>query len=135
MQAIPEEKTAYADLLEYGVMFGLIFLVATFFVYVSGVLAPQVPLTELNKYIVMSSSEYSKVIGLESGWDWLRFINKGDYINFIGISFLSLVTILAYAVIIPIFFRKGNKIYAAMAIAEIVVLILAASGVFGSGGH
>lgn len=83
----------------------------------------------------MSSSEYSKAIGLKNGWDWLRFINKGDYINFIGIAFLSLVTILAYAVIIPIFFKKGNKAYAAMAIAEIMVLILAASGIFGSAGH
>lgn len=135
MQVIPEEKTAYADLLEHGVMFGLIILVATFFVYVSGTLSPQVPLDELNKYIIMSASEYSKAIGLGTGWSWMSFLNKGDYINFIGIAFLSLVTILAYAVIIPIFFKKGNKVYAAMAILEIIVLVSAASGIFGSAGH
>lgn len=135
MQVIPEEKTAYANLLEGGVMFGMVILVATFFVYAFGILPPQVPLSEINKYIVMSSGEYSKAIGLGTGWDWMNFINKGDYINFIGIAFLSLVTILAYAVIIPIFFKKGNMPYAFMSIAEIVVLILAASGIFGSVGH
>lgn len=116
-------------------MFGLIFITATFFIYLSGILPPVVPLNELNKYMVMSSSEYSKTIGLEHGWAWLGFLNKGDYINFIGIAFLSLVTILAYAVIIPIFFKKGNKLYASFAIIEIIVLILAASGIFGSFGH
>jgi hypothetical protein len=62
-------------------------------------------------------------------------VGKGDFLNFIGIAFLSGVTILCYMVIIPIFFRKKDTVYGIIAIIEVAVLVLAASGLLRGGGH
>lgn len=70
-----------------------------------------------------------------AGWKWLGMLGKGDFLNFLGIAFLSGVTILCYIRIVPILFRKGDTIYAILAILEVLVLVLAASGLLKSGGH
>ena len=69
------------------------------------------------------------------GWSWLHLLNKGDFLNFVGIAFLSGVSIICYLAIIPSLFRKKDTIYAMLAIAEVLVLVLAASGVLKAGGH
>ncbi len=62
-------------------------------------------------------------------------LNKGDFINFLGIAFLALLTIICYIVLFFGYVKKKDKIYATIVIAEILVLALAASGLLGSGGH
>jgi hypothetical protein len=62
-------------------------------------------------------------------------LGKGDFLNFIGIAFLAGVTIICFFPIIPIFLKKKDKVYAALAVVEILVLVLAASGLLKSGGH
>lgn len=70
-----------------------------------------------------------------AGWAWLKMLSKGDYLNFIGIAFLAGVTILCYMRIIPILFRKKDTVYGILAIIEVLVLVLAASGILKTGGH
>ena len=48
---------------------------------------------------------------------------------------LSGLTILCYLVILPILFRKKDTAYAIIAIVEVLVLSLAASGLLKVGGH
>ena len=73
------------------------------------------------------------VIGQGRGGD--LFVGKGEFLNFIGIVFLAGVTIVCYLRIIPILLRKKDTMYAVLAIIEVLVLTLAASGVLKSGGH
>jgi hypothetical protein len=70
-----------------------------------------------------------------AGWSWLARIGKGDYLNFIGIAILAGLTIVCYAAIIPAFLRKKNMAYLAIAVVEVLVLTLAASGILKGGGH
>jgi len=62
-------------------------------------------------------------------------LGKGDFLNFAGIAFLAGITIICFIRVIPIFFRKKDTIYGVFAIIEVLVLVLAASGVLKSGGH
>ena len=55
--------------------------------------------------------------------------------NFLGIAFLAGVTIVCYLRILPILFAKKDRIYALIALLEVLVLSLAASGLLSSGGH
>jgi hypothetical protein len=61
-------------------------------------------------------------------------LRYGDFLNFIGIAMLAGVTIVCYAAIIPMLLKRKDKVYALLALLEVVVLVLAASGVV-SGGH
>jgi len=65
----------------------------------------------------------------------MRMLEKGDFLNFVGIAFLAGVTMICYVRIIPILFRKKDRVYALIAILEVLVLMLAASGILKAGGH
>jgi hypothetical protein len=130
-----EEQIAYARLLDKGMKVGMLALIITFIIYMSGILAPYVPVDDLPKYWGMPVKEYLHEAEIGYGWSWLGLVGKGDFLNFTGIAFLAGVTVLCYIAIIPILFRKKDTIYGVIAILEVLVLTLAASGILKSGGH
>ena len=156
------EQVAYAKLLDLGMKAGLLALVVTFVIYLTGIMPPHTPVNDLPKYWKMPvkqylletkidrhSDEYAQIpaqppelrkkyihdTNVHPGWSWLHRINKGDFLNFIPIVFLASITVLCYIRIIPIFLAKKDMVYTLLAVTEVVVLTLAASGFLGSGGH
>jgi hypothetical protein len=130
-----EEQLAYAVLLDKGMKIGLLILIITFTLYLTGIMKPYIPVEELPNYWSMSVHEYLEHAEVEAGWGWLKMISKGDFVNFIGIAFLAGVSIVCYIRIIPILFRKKDTIFVVIAVLEVLVLVLAASGLLKSGGH
>ena len=130
-----EEQIAYANVLNIGMWFGLGVLIITFFVYLSGVLPSYVPINDLPKYWTMRVHDFNVALNAPTGWGWTSLVGKGDYLNFIGIAILSGLTILCYLVILPILARKKDRAYVVIAIVEVLVLSLAASGLLKVGGH
>jgi hypothetical protein len=128
-----EEQMVYAVLLDWGMKIGMVMLLVTFAIYMLGIAKPHVPVEELPKYWSMSVHEYVEETGVKTGWGWLDDVKKGDFMNFIGIAFLSAVTIVCYLRIVPILLKKGDKVYAILALLEVVILALAASGILKSG--
>jgi hypothetical protein len=129
------EQIVYANILNIGMIIGLAIIVVTFIVYMSGILSSFIPPQEIPKYWTMSSKNFIHSLGAPTGWDWLAMIGKGDYLNFIGIAFLAGLTILCYLTILPILIRKKDTPFIIIAILEVAVLALAASGILKSGGH
>ncbi len=132
----PEEQVAYAAILEKGMYVGLLILFVTFAIYVFQILPPAVPLSEIANYWSQPVHSYLEAVNhnflhldhVADGWTWLTLLGKGDFINFIGVAVLAGVTILCYLVVIPVLLKKGDKVYVALALAEVVILSLAASG-------
>jgi hypothetical protein len=132
---VTEEQLVYAKVLNLGMKVGLAALVISFALYVLGIMEPHIPLQDLPKYWTLPVHEYLKQTNIHQGWSWLYMLNKGDFLNFVGIAFLAGVSIICYLSIIPSLFRKKDIIYAVLAIVEVAVLVLAASGVLKGGGH
>lgn len=130
-----EEQVAYANLLSKGIAVGLLSLLVTFILYVLGVLTPHIPKENLPGLWHLPVSDYLATTGTEAGWNWVFLIKKGDFINFIGVVFLSGVTVLCFIRIIPIYLKRKDLAYALIAIAEVAVLVFAASGILKTGGH
>lgn len=128
-QFVSEEQFVYAGWLDIGMKLGFVLLLGTFFIYLSGVTTPHVPVTELPLYWSMPVNEYLQAANVHTGWSWLSLVGKGDFMNFIGIAFLSGVTIACFLRIAPILFRNGDTVYGVIAVLEVLVLALAASGV------
>ena len=136
-----EEQLLYASILEKGMMFGLILMFITFALYVFRIMPAAVPLSEISGYWSQPVHDYLVEINnnflhwdhLPTGWSWMKLIGKGDFLNFIPIAILSGVTIFCYLAIVPGLFRRGDKAYAIMAIAEALILALAASGLLAVG--
>jgi len=130
-----EEQLIYADLLNKGMLVGLLGLLVSFVIYVSGILAPVIPKKDMPVYWTHSVHDYLHHTGLQAGWNWITQLGKGDMLNFAPIAFLGAVTIFCFLRIIPILFRKKDTLYGFLAIIEVLVLTVAASGILGVGGH
>jgi hypothetical protein len=123
------EQLRYAAILEKGMLFGLLILLITFGIYVFGILNAYIPPTQLPEYWKLNVHDYLEKAHIEIGWAWLGMLKYGDFINFIGITILSGVTIICYLAIFPVLWRNNDKVYAALALLEALILALAASGI------
>ena len=130
-----EEQIAYAKFLDLGMKVGFLVLVFTFVMYLAGVLTPYIPVSDLPQYWGLPVKEYLHATDIHSGWSWLGMLDRGDFLNFVGIAFLAGVTVFCYIRIIPILFRKKDTVYGVLAVIEVLVLVLAASGILKGGGH
>ncbi len=130
-----EEQVLYANILNKSMLIGLIGLIVTFIIYASGILTPKIPLGDMQNYWVMPVSEYLEKSGIHAGWAWLGNLKYGDMLNFVPIAFLSGITIICYLAILPGLIRKKDTPYVILALIEVVVLAVAASGILGTGGH
>lgn len=128
------DQIAYANVLDVGMKVGLGSLAMTFAIYVLGIASPHISLDEVPRYWAMSVHDYLHAARVPTGWGWISLTTKGDFLNFLPIAFLSAVTVFCYLRILPILLARADKIFSAIVIAEIVVLVLAASGIL-AGGH
>jgi len=130
--ASPEQRL-YADWLDVATRIGFAALVASFLVYVTGLVPPGIALADLPRYWGLPVSEYLAATGAPSGWAWIARLGESDLLNFVGVAILGVVTILCYARVLAVFVRARERALAAICIAEILVLVVAASGIFGAG--
>ncbi|HEX9887654.1 MAG TPA: hypothetical protein VGA70_14245 [Longimicrobiales bacterium] len=139
--SVSEEQLLYAKILAAGMYAGLAILLATFAVYMLGIVDPAVPIEDLPNYWTLPVHEYLEAINHDylqrdhslTGWWWLTAVGHSDYLNFVGITILAAVTIVCYVGIIPTLLKNRDRAYAVMAAVEVVVLTLAASGVLAVG--
>ena len=125
----------YADTLFYGALLGFVTMLITYALYVFGVLTPQIPLDEMPRLWSQSAAAYRAAGNIPQGWGWLALVGKGDMCNFIGIAFRAALTIICFVQLAIGLLRQKQWIMAIIAILEVLVLSLAASGVLVAGGH
>jgi len=129
------EQLLYANVLNKGMIIGIIVLLVTYALYIVGILPTYIPVEDVPKYWGMSVASFSHELGTPTGWGWLHSVGKGDYLNFIGIAILSAISIFCYASIFPGLLRKKDTVLMVIVVLEILVLCFAASGILKSGGH
>ena len=127
------EQIVFAAILRAGTGLSMLVLVAGFLLYVGGVLSPVVPIAGLPRFWGLSAERYLAATGLPRGWGWLGLVGHGDILNFLGIAMLASLTIVCYLAVLPAFLRKGDRVYSAIIVLALAVLLLAASGLVAAG--
>ncbi len=136
-----QEQLLYANILEKGMLIGLIIMFITFALYVLGIVKPVIPLEQVSSYWAQPVHEYLEAINNNflhmdhppTGWAWVALIGKGDFLNFLPIAILSGVTIVCYLAIVPGLFARNDKAMGIITLATAVILSLAASGILAVG--
>ncbi|MDK2955964.1 MAG: hypothetical protein PWQ57_1460 [Desulfovibrionales bacterium] len=129
------EQITYANLLFLGAWCGILLLFITYFIYATGILPPHASMEAVVANWGQSAHHFHQVTGSPMGWEWIGLLHSGDYLNFIGLALLALLTIVCYLTLLPGYFRRRDWTYFTICILEVLVLGVAASGVLGSGGH
>lgn len=129
------EQRRYAKLLSWGSHSGLAILVVSFVAYMFGWIPAHVPLEQLPQYWSLPSHEYIQQTGSPVGWGWVAKIAEGDYASLLGIAWLSGASLVCLLAVIPVYARRGDKVFVWLCVAALAVQLLAASGILRSGGH
>ncbi len=125
---------AYADTAGLGVRVALPLLIVTFGVYVSGLLPARVSMEEMARHWSRPAAEYLAAQGLRGGWSWLGLLNRGDFLNYVPVALLGLVTVAALLRAMAVYVRGGDRLAAAVCAAEVFILLLSVSGILAAGG-
>lgn len=132
---VAPEQIKYANLLLYGSWAGIAVLAVTFLLYATGIMPSYIDPAMMQQYWGMKSSAYLEAAKVPHGWGWLGMLGYGDFLSLIGVAWLGVLTVIGYLILLPAYIRKKDNIYSAIVIVEVFVLVLAASGILGSGGH
>jgi hypothetical protein len=121
-------REAYASWLQAGVRLGLFVLVATFAVYVLGLLPSVVPPEQLPSVWNLPVRQYLERTGAPSGWEWITRLRQGDVLNMVGVAILCSLSIACYLRMVAPLVRARERALAAIAIAQVIVMLVAATG-------
>lgn len=131
----PKEQILYANMLFYGCWGGLALMAVTYLIYVFGVMDPHVSMNTVTEVWSKPVHDYLTVGQVPVGWGWATLLNKGDFLNFLGIALLAGMTLVCYVPLVGAYLKKKDTLFALIAVAEILVLAFAASGIVGGGAH
>ena len=124
------EQALYARWLSAGTHLGLLLLALAFLLYASGVLDPIVPFALLPEVWTLPVDRFVAATGWPTGWRWIGSLGRADCLSVASVAWLCAVTIACYARILAGLVRRGERLQAALALAQVLVLLAAASGIF-----
>ena len=127
-------RELYARWLDIATKAGFVISLIAFLLYAGRVLPAYVALEELPRYWALPVHQFIQATGAPTGWAWLGELGYGDGLNLLAIALLGLVTPLCYARLVPALVAERDWLQVALAVAQLAVLLAAASGLIGGSG-
>jgi hypothetical protein len=104
-----------------------------FVLYAGGVLPSFVPLDALPTLWQLPVGEYLARTGAPVGWGWLRLLPDADYVSLGCVALIASVTAVCYLAVLPMLAKLEERVQAALVAAQVIVLLVAASGALAAG--
>jgi hypothetical protein len=130
----PTEQLRYATLLDWGTRAGLAVLLLSFAATVFGLVESHVPAARLPELWGLPVARFLELTGTPTGWGWLALVRRGDMAGLLGIAILAGSSVLCLLALVPLYRARGDRAFVAICLAEVAVVLLAASGWL-AGGH
>jgi hypothetical protein len=130
----PPEQLRYARLLDWGTRVGLVVLLLSFAAYVLGLAESHVPVAQLPELWIHPVGRFLELTNSPTGWGWLALVHRGDIAGMLGIAILAGSSVLCLLALVPLYLARGDRAFAAVCLAEVAVVLFAASGLL-TGGH
>ena len=124
----PPEQLRYALWLDWGTRVGLVVLLLSFAAYAMGLAEAHVPVARLPELWVHPVARFLELTDSPTGWGWLALVQRGDIAGLLGIAILSGSSVFCLLTLVPVYLARGDKAFAVVCVAEVLVVLLAASG-------
>ena len=126
--AQPLEQQRYATLLDWSTRAGALVLLLSFAAYVFGLGDAHVPLAQLPEVWSLPLARYLELTHSPTGWGWLALVQHGDMAGLLGIAILAGCSVPCLLALLPLYRARGERAYVALGLAQVAVIVLAASG-------
>ena len=124
MKADPQE--VYARWLERGAKIAFAFALAALALYLTGLVAPLVPLSDLPRLWTLSAADMMREAHAPGGWQWVRYLGYSDYLNVLAIALFPMLALVCSARVVSAFLGAGERLQALLALLQVIVLLAAA---------
>ena len=128
------EQRRYALCLDWGTRLGLGVLVASFAAYALGWLPARATPEQLAQWWGLPLGSYLERSGAATGWSWAGALGQGDAIALLGVALLAGCSVPCLLALLPLAWKRGDRRLVWLCLAEVAVIVLAASGLV-TGGH
>jgi hypothetical protein len=129
----PEQQLLYAAVLGGCTWLGTVLLLLSFTADAVGWLPPRVAHERLPNLWRLPVQRYVQVADWPTGWHWLPLLGQGDLANLLGIAVLCACSGVCVLAMLPHYIRRGDRAYIGFCLAEVAVLLVAASSLLTSG--
>jgi hypothetical protein len=124
------EQRAFGRAIGAAATLGIAALGLVFAAYLAGWLPASVPLDRLPQVWSQPAEAHLAEAGLAPGWRWMLAAGWGDFAALLPIAWLASSTAPALLVVMVHYARRRQMLYLALSALQIMVLALAASGIF-----
>jgi len=122
------EQLRYARLLNWCTRIGVAVLLLSFGAYMLGLGQPHVAPERLPGLWVHPVERYLELTHSPTGWGWLALVHRVDIAGLLGIAILAGSSVLCLLALLPLYLARGDRHFVAICLAEVAVVLLAASG-------
>ena len=129
-----ELRELYARWLDRATKVGFAISLVAFLLYAGGLLPALVPAADLPLYWSLPVDRFIAATGAPRDWQWLTELGYGDALNLAAVALLALVTPACYARLLPKLLEQREWLEAALAAAQVLILLVAASGLLARAG-
>jgi hypothetical protein len=131
---VDRAQAAYAASLAWGTRIGLGLLIALFLAYLADLIPAHVPIDQLPRHWGKPASDLLAATGTSAGWGWAAALPRADMLVLAAIGFLAACSIACLLLAMRAFLAGSERVPAALCALEVLVILLAASGLL-AGGH
>ncbi len=123
-----QEQQRYARAIEWGSRLGFVVLVLSFGLYTFGWLPARIPAQDLAAFWSLPLADYLQRTETATGWAWALELPHSDAASLLGIVLLAGCSVPALLTVLPLAWKQGDRLMAALCVAQIAVMTLAATG-------
>jgi hypothetical protein len=129
-------QLVYARTLDYVAHSVIILMAVGYFLYLTELLPLSVPIETIAGNWHLSAAHLQAKLNLPCGWGCFTSpagLLHGDIFSYISVIFLSLATLICLASAVAVFISEKKHLYSAIATLQVLVLLVAASGIMTGG--
>ncbi|MEC9486821.1 MAG: DUF1634 domain-containing protein [Prosthecochloris sp.] len=125
-------ERSYAGMLERVSMAGIAASIVAYLLYVLHIVPSSVPVHEIAANWHLGAGELAERGLVVEGWSWIAGLPASDTLSLASIGLLTMTPVACLATASVSFLLRKDYAYALIAFLQIVVLLVAVSGVFTS---
>ncbi|HWR01294.1 MAG TPA: hypothetical protein VN371_05475 [Chlorobaculum sp.] len=129
-------QIVYAKTLDYVAHTVIVVMAVGYLLYMTQLLPLSVPIETIAGNWHLSATSMQAKLNLPCGWECFSApagILHGDVLSYISVIFLSLSTLICLASAVAAFISEKKYLYSTIAILQVLVLLVAASGIMSAG--
>ncbi|ABB22920.1 hypothetical protein [Pelodictyon luteolum] len=128
---VQNEQLAYAGVLDKMSHFGMLFLGGSYAAYVFLLLPQEVTISDMAANWHLKASVMQAKLNAPVGWSFMaspESFLRGEALSYLAIIMICMIPVVCLLVTAPAFFREKRPIFGVIALLQVLILLVAATG-------